>query len=94
MVDKKKESLKHYNPAHCRSCPNFHTYKFYSLNSSEWYVFRECKYTVKGVSYLKNCPCGDCLIKTMCTQPCELITSHIDAQSNCSMYNTYCAEIK
>ena len=88
MIDKKKKPLKHYTPTHCIPCPSFHTYKFHILNSSEWHDVRECKYTVAGIPYLKNCPCGDCLIKIMCTQPCELITRHTDANSG--MVSLFC----
>jgi hypothetical protein len=74
-------------PNHCKTCLSFHAYLYVGLS-------RECKYTEAGVTHLKNCPCADCLIKTMCTDSCRLIADHIDIKSNLSVYNTYCAGIK
>jgi hypothetical protein len=59
-------------PIGCRTCASFHKY-------SDDY---ECKYTNRGIVYLKDCPCENCLLKTMCLYSCDLMNNHPDAASH------------
>jgi hypothetical protein len=35
------------------------------------YSKRECCFTLVGVEAIPNCPCQECLVKTMCRTICE-----------------------
>jgi len=35
----------------------------------------ECRYTLFSVKSLKNCPCGQCIIKTLCSERCQEFTT-------------------
>jgi len=51
------------NVEKCANCKRRHFYKY-----SDQY---ECQHTCLGIRYIENCPCGDCLLKSICTEACD-----------------------
>ena len=49
----------------CKGCLNYLFYK--SIGNLE------CKYAPTGHKFLLKCSCGDCLIKSVCKEPCDLL---------------------
>ena len=35
----------------------------------------ECHYTTLGVKNIERCPCGQCIIKTLCSERCQEFTT-------------------
>lgn len=56
----------------CRNCVSLHNY------SDDI----ECKYTIRGCSFISDCPCGQCFLKIICHIPCDKLISHKDMNIN------------
>lgn len=70
-------------PKICKNCPNNKT-EIISYFNERLKIFR-CKhvgrnahlissYKIMDGDYIKNCPCGNCVVKAMCKKLCEKIT--------------------
>ncbi len=57
-----------------------------SCRALRWYEgmnTRECRYTPRGVRSFTNCPCQECLLKTMCEDQCdEFMRTRIECYKN------------
>ncbi len=55
-------------PKKCKGCRNL--CKTAKINYKNVRIL-ECVHAPYGIPYLKDCPCGSCLVKNVCTQECE-----------------------
>lgn len=70
MISKMSESKRrNINfPKHCRGCKNLG--KLVMIDRKNKRIL-ECVYAIWGKSFIKDCPCGKCLVKGICTQRCS-----------------------
>ncbi len=67
----------------CKGCIYFHS----ELPGFQFSGVYKCHHTLSGFKILENCPCVNCLIKSVCTEECELLKKcQVDDKNSISYF--------
>ncbi len=53
----------------CYGCKRILVFRKTDDKSITW----ECVYTISGIKTFRTCPCWDCILKTLCSDKCDLL---------------------